>query len=130
MVKAHGAITYTCDGNDVGDVYQTAKRAYDDVRDGRGPVFIEASTYRWREHCGPNFDNDIGYRTEEEFLNWKEKCPVSRMQKNLLTKNIATQSQLDKIRKEVLADIEDAVDFAKSSPFPPREQLFENLYAE
>ena len=35
------------------------------IRAGRGPQFVELETYRWREHCGPNYDNDLGYRTEE-----------------------------------------------------------------
>ena len=37
------------------------------IRNGIGPVFIEFSTYRWLEHCGPNYDNDIGYRSIVEF---------------------------------------------------------------
>ena len=35
-------------------------------------------TYRWLEHCGPNFDNDLGYRTQEEYEEWREQDPVER----------------------------------------------------
>ena len=41
-----------------------ASAALADIRAGGGPRFLEFSTYRWREHCGPFYDNDIGYRTE------------------------------------------------------------------
>ena len=63
-------------GNDVLAVHALAGRAIEKARAGDGPSFIELATYRWREHCGPNFDNDIGYRDEAEYLAWRELCPV------------------------------------------------------
>ena len=53
------------------DVYEKVSWAVSKIRAGSGPMFIELPTYRWREHCGPGFDNDIGYRSEEEFEEWK-----------------------------------------------------------
>ena len=49
-----------------------------------GPGLIELETYRWREHCGPNYDNDIGYRTEEEFEMWKDNDPLGILEKRLI----------------------------------------------
>ncbi len=63
-------------GNDVLAVHALAGRAIEKARAGDGPSFIELATYRWREHCGPNFDNDLGYRDEAEYLAWRELCPV------------------------------------------------------
>ena len=45
---------------------ETAKAAVAKLRVGEGPQFIEATTYRWREHVGPNRDTSLGYRTEDE----------------------------------------------------------------
>ena len=49
------------------------KKAIDYVRNGKGPYFLEFPTYRWREHCGPFFDNHIGYREVKEFEFWKKR---------------------------------------------------------
>ena len=50
------------------EVYGTARTAVETIRRGRGPVFIECMTYRWREHVGPHFDHELNrtYRTREE----------------------------------------------------------------
>ena len=76
IARAHGLVAHMGDGNDVEEVYRLAEQAISSIREGNGPVFLEFDTYRHREHCGSNFDNDIGYRTEEEFLFWKDKCPI------------------------------------------------------
>src|SRR5213075_2468764 len=84
MVEAMGIPSSYGDGNDVIDVYRRSRDAVAAIRDGKGPQFLEFETYRWREHCGPNYDNDIGYRTESEFLEWKAKEPISRLESSLL----------------------------------------------
>lgn len=129
MVGGHSIPTEIVDGNDVEAVYRAAKKAYDHAKSGKGPAFIEAITYRWREHCGPNFDNHIGYRSESEYQEWRKRCPVENMKARLLDTKVATENELENVRKSVLAEIEDAVSFAKSSPFPTPEKAFENVYA-
>ena len=56
------------DGNDVDVVYQAAQSAVKACRDGKGPVFLECMTYRWREHVGPLLDYEANriYRSKEE----------------------------------------------------------------
>ncbi|HIO55582.1 MAG TPA: thiamine pyrophosphate-dependent dehydrogenase E1 component subunit alpha, partial [Candidatus Marinimicrobia bacterium] len=66
VARGHGIESRQGDGNDVDEVYEMTKRAVDKARKGGGPTFLEFKTYRWREHCGPLYDNDIGYRTESE----------------------------------------------------------------
>ena len=46
------------------------------LRNNRKPFFLLFNNYRWREHCGPNYDNNIGYRTEKEFKSWKKRDPL------------------------------------------------------
>jgi pyruvate dehydrogenase E1 component alpha subunit len=130
IARANGLPSVRIDGNDVVAVYESAREAVARAREGKGPSFIEAITYRWREHCGPNYDNDIGYRTEAEFLEWKARCPVEGMRNRLIKEGLASAKDLDRIRDEVLAEIEDAVRFAKNSEFPPPNTAFENVYAD
>src|SRR5258708_27720371 len=64
------------DGNDLRAVHAASTEAVTRARAGGGPTFILADTYRWREHCGPNYDNDLGYRTVAEFEQWRERDPI------------------------------------------------------
>ena len=64
------------DGNDACLVYETLRIALEHVRH-QGPVFIECLTYRVREHVGPLFDYDRGYRTKEEVDAWTKRCPIA-----------------------------------------------------
>ena len=60
MVRAIGIEANYGDGNNVLEVSELTKAARDKIMSGQGPQFLEFDTYRWREHCGPNYDNDIG----------------------------------------------------------------------
>jgi pyruvate dehydrogenase E1 component alpha subunit len=93
-------------------------------------VFLEFATYRWLEHCGPSYDNHIGYRTEAEFEAWRAQDPLPRYRQLLITDGVATAAELDAMAEDLSATMEDAVSFAKSSPFPVPEQAALNLYAD
>lgn len=128
LAKGHGIESHQGDGNDVRQVYEMTRSALMRVREGR-PVFLEYKTYRWREHCGPYYDNDLGYRTPEEFEAWKKLCPVERMENFLLREKYLNQTDLKSMRMAIRQEITEAVEFAKESPFPEREALLEDLYA-
>lgn len=81
LATAHGLAAETADGNDVVAVAAAMQRAVARARSGAGPTFLEFPTYRWREHCGPNFDNHLGYRTEAEYAAWKDQCPLLRCER-------------------------------------------------
>ncbi|HEV8539680.1 MAG TPA: thiamine pyrophosphate-dependent dehydrogenase E1 component subunit alpha, partial [Nitrospiraceae bacterium] len=57
LARGHGLDSRQDDGNDVAAVFKLTKVAVDKARVGGGPTFLEFKTYRWREHCGPNYDN-------------------------------------------------------------------------
>lgn len=130
LARGHGLDCYTTNGNDAIDVYETVQKSIGHIKDGKGPAFIEAHTYRWREHCGPNYDNHIGYRTEEEFHEWKRKDPIELLKEKLLKEHILTADKISEIEAEINKKIEDAFQYARSSPFPDRENLEKNVYAD
>ncbi|KZR90588.1 alpha-ketoacid dehydrogenase subunit alpha/beta [Synechococcus sp. MIT S9508] len=82
VAAGHGVEVIYADGNNVDDIYGKARDAVEKLRVGGMPVFMEMPTYRWREHCGPGYDNNIGYRSEQEFLDWKENDPLRIQAKN------------------------------------------------
>lgn len=117
MVDAMGIQTDHGYGNDVEEVQKKVSNAKDKIFGGQGPQFIEFNTYRWREHCGPNYDNDIGYRSEAEYLEWKEKDPLKDININL------SKEQLDIETKENKNEIDDAFSYAEDSDFPDYEDF-------
>ena len=123
LAAGHGIATLQADGNDVQAVHEAGKTALEHIHSGQGPVFIELPTYRWREHCGPNYDNDIGYRSEEEFLEWKKRDPIARMKSSWPTE------KLEKAYNEINQEIDTALAFAKSSPFPQPSSASDYVYA-
>lgn len=118
MVNAFGITSETGDGNNVTEVYERAARAVEFIRSGNGPYFLEFSTYRWREHCGPNLDNDLGYRTQAEFDFWKKNDPIDQHEKQLLQQGVITAREITAIENTISREVEDAFEFAESSPFP------------
>ena len=110
--------------------YDIFHHAVDQTRQGKGPCFIELSTYRWREHCGPNYDNNIGYRSEDEFIAWQKKEPISRFENWLLENNLVSRSEMKSLRSEVNDLITQAFTFADKSPFPEQSTLTQHVYCE
>lgn len=87
-------------------------------RENKEPMFIEMSAYRWREHCGPNYDNHIGYREEQEFENWQLRDYLAALEKKLRQSGLLNESMINNERERNKIEIEQAFDFAESSPFP------------
>ena len=112
MVRAMGISAQHGNGNDVEEVARRVKHAKTMILKSGGPQFLEFDTYRWREHCGPNFDNNIGYREESEFLKWKKKDPL----KNFYSEN--SQKYIDRKIDTISQEIDDAHQFADDSKFP------------
>lgn len=129
LARGYGLESRQGDGNDVEAINVLAQNAVDKARSGDGPQFLEFKTYRWREHCGPHYDNHVGYRSEQEFEAWKARCPVARMKRQLLERGLASPQDLDGIEAALNAEIDEAVAFAKASPFPEPRLLAEHLYA-
>lgn len=130
FASAHGIHSARADGNDVGAVLDLAVDAVGRARSGEGPGFIEFDTYRWREHCGPNYDNDIGYRTPDEYEGWRARCPVDTCRSHLEDDGGITRADVDAMTDDLRQEIEHAYALAKTSPPPPAEDLFSNVYAE
>lgn len=106
------------DGNDVFAVHAAAQQAVDWCRGGKGPYFLEFMTYRWREHVGPNWDYDAGYRSKAEVDAWIERCPIKRGEARLLAEGVCSEAEISRWREELRREVDLAVATAKASPFP------------
>mgnify|MGYP000207689198 CR=1 FL=1 len=115
------------DGNDVGAVYDAAKKAVAGVRAGEGPVFLEFLTYRWRGHFEAPGMPDL--RPAEELEDWKKKCPVRRFERVLLERGVTDEKALGEIDDQVVRQVQASVDFALASPFPAPEDALADVYS-
>lgn len=129
LAEAHGVTAYNGNGNDVEEVLSIAKTAVDNARQGRGPQFIELSTYRWREHCGPDFDDGLNYRSVPEIENGLKDCPITKFATRLKQNNPLFQSDLERFEAEIHKEITDAFEFAFSSTKPTVKAAGEQVYA-
>lgn len=130
MVAAMGCPASSGDGNDVMAVYKATAEAVKKIRAGSGPQFLEFFTYRWREHCGPNYDNHIGYRTENEFSDWKVRDPIELFTKQLLAAKKVTAEDLEARTKEIEKEVDDAFSYAEAAPFPNAGERTDSVYAK
>ena len=129
MVEAMGLKVAIGNGEDVLSTHNIINNAVTEIRNGSGPQFLEFSTYRWREHCGPHFDNNIGYRTEQEFLAWQERDPLCRLEVDFQHTSPSVIKHVDEIKAQITAEIKEAFEFAESALFPLQSEAYEGVYA-
>lgn len=111
---AHAAIF----GNDALLVHRTLREAIARARDGAGPTFVEAYTYRWSGHYGPASDDLVGYRPPQDLEAWKLNCPLVLLEEALRGKAMLAEEDKRAMEAEFGGEIADCFRFAKSSPFP------------
>lgn len=123
-----GVKSFQEDGNDVIKVYNLTKKAVQEVRKGKGPVFLEFLTYRWKEHCGPN-DELPGIRPQKELIAWKRIDPLQKIRNYLIENSLMSQTEMDNIKGRIQKEIDYAFSFALKSPFPSLQPSVSQLFA-
>jgi len=129
IAEAHGLTAYSGDGNDVDEVLSIAKTAVDSARQGKGPQFIELSTYRWREHCGPDFDDHLGYRAAQEIEIGLKDCPIAKYSARLIQSNLLSPADVERFEAEIGEEVSDAFKFALASAKPSTKDAGKQVYA-
>lgn len=113
--------TWRIDGNDVLEVYESAKEAVSLCRAGKGPAFIECLTYRLRGHVGPD-DAIQGVHTDirppGELKEWRKQDPIPRFEKYLIEKRLFTSRELYSIARRAADEAKDAIAYARQSARP------------
>ena len=115
------------DGMDVLAVRSVAQEAVLRARAGEGPTLIEALTYRFRGHSLADPDE---MRSKEEKDFWFSRDPIKKFAAYLVEQNLASQEELKEIDRKIQATIDEAVEFAQSSPEPDPSELYRFVFAE
>ncbi|TET63978.1 pyruvate dehydrogenase (acetyl-transferring) E1 component subunit alpha [Candidatus Bathyarchaeota archaeon] len=124
--QAYGISGVAVDGNDVLAVYEAAQKAVERARRGEGPTLIECKTYR---HKGHSRIDPAKYRPKEEVEEWLRKDPIKRFREKLMQTEVLTETEIQQVEKDVLAEIDEAAKYALQSPFPDPEEALEDVYA-
>lgn len=116
-------------GQDVLAVYETVSAAVERARRGEGPTLVEVMTYRFNEHSeGLRIGTD--YRDSSEREEWLLKDPIVLFRQHLIASGVASAEELDVLDAEVVAEVDQAVEFTDASPQPALETAFADLYTE
>lgn len=127
MPKAYHIPSQVVDGNDVIAVYEAAKVAIDDMRNGGGPHFLECRTYRWHKHFLSEVVPDR--RPPSEVEAWKKRCPIATFESKALKNGTLTEAEIKSINDKIMSQVEAAVKFAYDSPYPLPEDALEDVYS-
>jgi pyruvate dehydrogenase E1 component alpha subunit len=122
---AYGVEALAVDGMDVVEVHEAAKHARE-VALGRGPVFVEFRTYRFRAHS--MFDPEL-YRDKAEVERWKTRGPIHTFTARLKAQGDLAEERFLALDAQVAAEVEAAVAFAEASDWEPVEDLGKDVYA-
>jgi 2-oxoisovalerate dehydrogenase E1 component alpha subunit len=114
------------DGSDPIAVYQVVKDALVRARSGGGPTLVEAKCYRFMSHTTD--DDDRTYRTREEIEKHRFKDPVPRFERLVVEHGIMSAADIEALKKEVLAVVNEVTDKAEAMPFPESSALYDNVY--
>lgn len=123
--SSYSMLGVTVDGNDVLAVYEQARRAIERAREGKGPTLIECKTYR---HKGHSRTDPGKYRSDKELLEWLARDPIKNYRTYLLSNKVVDEQEIEDLEKEQHKIVEDAYEFAVSSPYPDREELAAHVY--
>lgn len=123
--KGYNMRSMVVDGNDVCAVYDAVAKAAKYAREGKGPTFIEAHTYRLLGHM---IGDSESYRTKEEVAEWRGRDPIQRLGAHLMKEEKVSESDLNAIDARVTDQIAAAVKFAKDSPYPDVEEVHTDFW--
>jgi pyruvate dehydrogenase E1 component alpha subunit/2-oxoisovalerate dehydrogenase E1 component alpha subunit len=125
--QAYGFSGVKVDGNDAIAVYLAVKEAVDKARTGGGPTLVECETYRIGAHSSS--DDPTRYRDEKEVEQWRKRDPIDLMRGRLQSWGLWSATDEDSLKARALEEVNAAIAEAEKKPDPPRESLFDDVYA-
>jgi TPP-dependent pyruvate/acetoin dehydrogenase alpha subunit len=124
--RIYGIEAAEVDGNDVEAVHAASLDSIERCRAGRGPVLLEAQTYRWHGH----YEGDAQpYKPAEEAAEWRERDPLEVARLRLTDTGAATDPELHAIENAAAERVEAAIDRARTAPLPDQESAYEHVYS-
>jgi len=124
--SSYGIPGKVVDGNNIFSVYEAAREAILRAREGKGPTLLECKTYR---RGGHSRSDACRYRPREEEKFWLANGPISRTKEKLIQMGILTSKKAQEIEEKVKKEIDQAIEYARKSPFPQPQDTLTNVFA-
>ncbi|MBL8048988.1 MAG: thiamine pyrophosphate-dependent dehydrogenase E1 component subunit alpha [Chthonomonas sp.] len=128
FVKMEGLASIRADGMNVLEMHDIGLEAVRRARAGEGPTFIEAECYRYLGHVGPSDDLDVGIRDPEVLQSWKDRDPITQLEQTMIELGFSSSAELQLVRVEVTAEVDDATEFARASEQPASSGVLEHVF--
>jgi pyruvate dehydrogenase E1 component alpha subunit len=128
--KGYGFPGHVVDGMDLAAVMEAARQASDRARSGQGPSLLECRTYRFRGHFTAEHALGISYRTPAEMEEWQQRDPLLLWARKLEELEVLTPVDRAAVDGEVEKLLDEAVEYARSSPWPEPEEALEHMYTQ
>jgi pyruvate dehydrogenase E1 component alpha subunit len=122
--EGYGVESHQVDGNDVLEVYEKTCEAIDTCRLGKGPVLLEAKTYR---HSGHHVNDPGLYMPKERLEYYKARDPIKITRNNLIERARCKEREVEAIEQQIHQKMEDAIEFGKNSAQPSVEAFLEEI---
>jgi 2-oxoisovalerate dehydrogenase E1 component alpha subunit len=126
--SAYGMPGVVVDGNNALEVYRVMREAVARARRGEGATLVEAKTYRPVPHSSD--DDDRTYRSREEVEGWKKRDPVLMMRQYLQSVGLLDDAKAQEVEARAKQTVDEANAFGKDAPFPPVENVMQNVWGE
>ena len=128
IAAGYGLPSYHVDGTWYETLYQTLPPLIQRMREGGGPVLIEAQVVRLESHSSS--DDQMKYRSEEEMARARERDPIMQTERYLLGHGIMAQAAMDQMRAELQAEVNQAADEADAAPAPEVGRITTKIYSD
>ena len=123
-----GIVRAKVDGTDFFKTASIAKAAIEHIRADKGPVLLVADVVRLMPHSSS--DNHNKYRTDEELEKDKQIDPIARMELSLIEAGVLTTQEIEKLRKEVHAQIDEETKWAEQQADPSPDTALKHVFFE
>ena len=126
---AHKIPALVVDGNNSMAIKYATKELTELIRNAGGPAFIEAITYRWRGHVGPDENIDVGLRRNaEDIAAWKKRDPILRLYNGLINAGLFSESKYQDLQEKIANEIAVAVEEGLAAPYPELSALIDRVW--
>jgi pyruvate dehydrogenase E1 component alpha subunit len=122
----YGIPGVSVDGMDLFAVNAAASDLVERARRGDGPAYLVCNTYRYHGH---HAGDPLNYRQREEVERWRQQDPIERVKRALIDQGVMSADEISQLEQRIETQVDEAVEFAKSSPDPTPDQLMTDIYA-
>jgi 2-oxoisovalerate dehydrogenase E1 component len=127
IAAGFGLPSYHVDGTWYESLYQTLPPLIQRMRDGGGPILVEAEVVRIESHSSS--DDQTKYRSEDELKRARERDPIVQTENYLLKHEIMSRDEIQNMRSSIQSEVDRAADEADAAPQPETGHITERIYS-